>query len=288
MRTLSFGFGAFRPGALGFAGLGAVMVLGGCTSTTAPGATSTTPATAPEPVAGAAPAAVVNVIDGDSANLEIGGAEIEVRIRGINAIERFDCGGDAATEALTLLLAGDNLKVTGDETDRFGRLLVDVRAGEVNVAERMVALGWALGSHGDGRYVAAMRQAAETGAGFWALDCDPTFVGELDIGVVAFDPDGNDRDNLAEEYVEIVNPTTAPLSHEGWTLRDETTGHHFTLPAGTIEPGGSYLVRSGTGQSDAENLYLEESFPVWSNQGETVLLLDPSGTLVAARFLEPS
>lgn len=245
----------------------------------------------PEPttVSGAPPTAaevaVVEVIDGDSAVLRIDGVDTEVRLRGINAPERFDCGGAEARAALTRALSGD-VAVVGDEVDRFGRLLVDLRGGTVDINGYLVDQGWALAYHADGRYVARMR-AASLGAetGWWGLDCDPTFDGVFVLGDVEPDPPGRDVENLDGEFVVIVNPAGDSASLGEWVLRDETTGHRFELPAIDVPAGGEVVVRTGVGADSVEEVFLGEERPVWSNGGETVLLLDPSGTIADVRFL---
>jgi endonuclease YncB( thermonuclease family) len=92
---------------------------------------------------------IPRVIDGDT--IEISG--IRGRLEGIDAPESrqacasetgrsWDCGGSAAA-ALTRL-AGSGLECVADGVDRYGRALLNCRAGERDVGEALVEGGHAL------------------------------------------------------------------------------------------------------------------------------------------------
>ncbi len=72
------------------------------------------------------------------------------------------------------------------------------------------------------------------------------------------------------DWLEIANPTGAPVSLDGWQLTDSDPTHVFTFPAGSvIAAGGWRVVAEGTGGLD---------FGLGASDG--VRLLAPDGTVV--------
>jgi endonuclease YncB( thermonuclease family) len=246
-----------------------------------------------------AAAELVRVVDGDSLEVLIEGQEVDVRLATYNAPELYrpqssaadganrQCNGERAAAALTELVADGPLTVIGEETDRFGRLIADVRlSGGDLVGTRMVEMGWGLyvGAE-DPAGRAAMKQAAVDRRGMWGSACGAPADADLAIGEVQPDPPGSDRDNLNDEWVTVLNRGEGAVDLDGWVIRDDTTSHRFVL-SGTLGPGSSLTVRSGSGTSTNTDFHLGETFPVWSNQAETVLLVDPAGVIAAWAFVD--
>lgn len=236
---------------------------------------------------------VVRVIDGDSLEVSADGEEIEVRLVGINAPERFTLAGDetcVGVEARTALdevvsTAGE-LRLHGSETDRYGRLLARIDADGTSVDQIMVEAGWAvaLWSVENPALIETMLASAAERQGWWGASCgQPAAMVEISDHQV--DPAGRDNENLDQEWVEIRNPSDSPIDLEGWTVRDETTSNRFGLPAHTLAVGASLRVHTGSGSNGPTDLYLDERFPVWSNRGETVLVLDPEGRIAGYAFI---
>lgn len=116
------------------------------TSTTeAPTTTSTTTTTAPPPPTTAAPGPrVVDVIDGDTIDVE-GGRR--VRLIGIDTPERGECGYSEAAAALRSLVGGKAVRLVPgarDDVDRYGRLLRYVEVGGLDVNLEMIRRGHAI------------------------------------------------------------------------------------------------------------------------------------------------
>lgn len=96
-------------------------------------------------------ATVVKVVDGDTVDLEVDlGLRVyhkgRFRLAHINAPEHNAEGGTAATEYLkTLLPVGAEVLVLThkDQTEKYGRWLVSVSAGETNVNTAMIQAGHA-------------------------------------------------------------------------------------------------------------------------------------------------
>lgn len=94
---------------------------------------------------GAETGIVLDVLDGDTIDVEINGIEHRVRYIGINAPEWDEVCGREATDANNALVGGQTVTLVKDvsETDRYGRLLRYVYVGDVFVNGKLVAEGWA-------------------------------------------------------------------------------------------------------------------------------------------------
>ncbi len=92
-------------------------------------------------------------------------------------------------------------------------------------------------------------------------------------------------DNDAEDWLEIYNPTGAPVDLANWRLSDDVgLPAMFIIPAGySIPAGGRILVwaDSEPAQNSAGNLQLHTNFKL-SADGGSIMLSAPDGTLVDA------
>lgn len=117
----------------------------------------------------------LRVLDGDSVVLRLDGREIEARLDGIDAPERGQPFGDRARRELARLAAGRLVEVDTRGTDRYGRLLVRLHAGGIEVNRERVrrGLAWHYERYSDDPALAAAEQAARTERlGLWR-DPDP-------------------------------------------------------------------------------------------------------------------
>lgn len=285
-----------RATGVGLASIGLVLVLAvaGCSVPPQGSAPEAVEVPGSSAVAGS-PARVVRLADGDSGWFEIDGEEVEVRLVGYNAPERFEgdggppsCNGAAAGDALAALLDdADSVEVVGDETDRFGRLLADLMVDGRSAVDRLVAegRGLAIGDDDPARRD-LMREAAEDGLGLWGDGCGTPAAAGLEVAAVEPDPPGRDEEDLNGEWVELVNRGSAPIDLAGWDIRDDSSSHRFDLDAaGTLEPGDRLVIRTGSGSSGGGELFLDSPSPVWSNRADTVLVIDPAGVVVAWAFV---
>lgn len=110
-------------------------------------------------------------VDGDT--LAVPGERL--RLDGIDAPERaqtcmrrdgvpYACG-EVAERELGALVSQGRWACSGTSRDRYGRLLVICRRGSDDLAERLVASGWAVA---DGRYLTVEAKARLDGEGIWA------------------------------------------------------------------------------------------------------------------------
>lgn len=256
-------------------------------------ATSASPVTDPPPAA-ADGARVVDVIDGDTIRVELAGAQESVRLIGINAPERGECLSAEATDRLRDLVAGQEVELVVDRTDRdqYGRLLRHVEVDGADVGAELVRAGLALARNyppdttRSDAYAAAQRGAEDDGVGMWAADaCGSTSAGgDLVIDAIRFDAEGDDNENLNDEWVRIANRGDAAVDLSGWVLKDTSATHRYPFPEGfVLDAGTSVTVRTGCGTDSAADLHwCNQGSAVWNNSGDTAFLLDPAGNIVAS------
>ncbi len=102
----------------------------------------------------------------------------------------------------------------------------------------------------------------------------------ISVAEVNADADGDDRDNLNDEYVVLENTGDEPIDLSGWVIEDEA-GHAYTVPDGvTIDAGATVTIRTGSGTDTDTDLYWGSSSPVWNNDGDTVTVFDDGGQRV--------
>ena len=102
----------------------------------------------------------------------------------------------------------------------------------------------------------------------------------VELTEINADAAGDDRANLADEYVVLTNRGDAPVDLSGWVLTDES-GARYTFPDGVVlAPGDSVTVRTGAGSDTETDRYWDAGRPVWNNDGDTVTLLRSDGEVV--------
>jgi endonuclease YncB( thermonuclease family) len=107
--------------------------------------------------------------------------------------------------------------------------------------------------------------------------------GMLSLAEIHANAEGDDYDNLNDEYLVFTNPGNDSLDLTGWTLHDEA-GHEYAFPAGfTLSAGESVTVHTGSGTNSGTDLYWDASSPVWNNTGDTVTVEDASGSAIVTR-----
>ncbi|MGB5758815.1 MAG: lamin tail domain-containing protein [Acidimicrobiales bacterium] len=255
---------------------------------------------------GASSVQLLRVVDGDSIEVEVDGETVPVRLIGYNAPELFvpapvqgggdtrTCNGQAAKDTLAELLGDGPVTLVGDRTDRFGRRLASVTVGDIAVGREMIDRGWGVAIGGgegrtDGVDASAdrdrMKRAAADRRGMWGPRCGEAVQPGPAVEDWEVDPPGPDGERLEAEWIGLVNRFEETIDLDGWVIRDATSSNRFPL-RGSLRAGRSLTVRTGSGASTEAVLYLGESFPVWSNDGETVLLVDPAGVVASWAFID--
>lgn len=236
---------------------------------------------------------LVEVLDGDTIAVVIDGVAERVRLIGINTPEAGECFADEATAALATLVAGRSIRLESDtsDRDRYDRLLRYVWVDDLFANEELVFGGFAIARRYEPdtamaeRFEAAQAEARGSAAGLWATDAcgAPSEDAEVQIVEIVYDAPGDDGLNLNGEWVVIQNDGSAPTDMTGWVLKDESSSHRFSFPAGfRVGPGQQVQVFSGCGTDTETALFwCESGSAIWNNSGDTAFLLDPAGNTVA-------
>jgi len=104
--------------------------------------------------------------------------------------------------------------------------------------------------------------------------------GDLDVHNVHEDAEGDDHENLNDEYVVFENTGSATLDISGWTVEDEAD-HTYTVPQGTtVEPGEQITLYTGSGSDSDAELYWGSGSAIWNNGGDTVFVTNDDGETV--------
>ena len=155
--------------------------------TLTPGATPSTAPTSPPVPAGLQEALVVNVVDGDTIDVQIDGRKQRVRYIGIDTPETVDprrpvgCFGKEASDRNRELVDGRTVGLERDvsETDDFDRLLRYVWLGDRMVNATLVEEGYALAStyppdvkHAE-LFAELQSEARDAGRGLWSACATP-------------------------------------------------------------------------------------------------------------------
>ncbi|MDA0352478.1 MAG: lamin tail domain-containing protein [Chloroflexi bacterium] len=235
-------------------------------------------------------AAVVSVTDGDTLNARIGGVVEAVRLIGINTPEQGECFAAEATARLSLLVAGGEVRLDRDGSDRdqFGRLLRYVYVGDTLVNDVMVREGYALAVRYEpdtamaAQLASAQAAAAAAGRGLWASNaCGSAAAGSIEVAFIHYDAAGDDNQNKNDEWVDLQNTGGATLDLTGWSVKDESASHRYYFPAGfTLAPNATVRLYTGCGADSAAALYwCFGQSAIWNNGGDTVFVIDPAGNV---------
>jgi micrococcal nuclease len=265
---------------------------------------------------------VVRLIDGDTIEVRFPDGHTEdVRLLGVDtpevhvavdppeyeSIPDTEAGrdwlrdwGHKASEFARNQLGGKTVEIATDpQADRrgsYGRLLVYVYVDGQNFNRQLIEQGYARLYDSDfssrDAFASAEQTAQSNDVGLWNFEGSTTPTptttvtdGGVSVSIVEIhaDADGNDHENLNDEYIVLKNMGESAIDMTGWTLRDEAD-HTFTFPSGfTLSPGDTVVIRTGSGRDSSETLYWGSDSAVWNNGGDTIILIDSSGTIVLSR-----
>ena len=229
---------------------------------------------------------VVTVSDGDTIDVETVDGQVTVRLAAVNAPELGECFHDEALDHLAQALEGATVRLESLGPDQFERTLAHVFVDDRHANLEMVSAGFALAitpmaddPHGPA-LLTAEEQAFSSGSGLWAGGAcggdDATADLSIEPGRSVPNPEGPDHEAIEDESIVIVNQSDVATDLAGWVLRDESSRHRHTFPEGaTIGPGESWRVTS------ADPGWSPGGEPVWNNDGDLALLLDPAGNVVS-------
>jgi len=108
----------------------------------------------------------------------------------------------------------------------------------------------------------------------------------LQIAAINADAEGDDRENLNDEYVVFENTGEEPLDLSGWTVKDDV-GKTYTFPDGyTLGAGETVTLHTGSGTDSDIDLYWGSGSPIWNNGGDTVTVRNSDGDIVRQETYE--
>jgi len=226
---------------------------------------------------------VTNVLDGDTLEIQDGQ---RVRLLGINTPEKGQSHYSEATQTLKGLVLNRSVLMEYDQSDRdkYGRMLRHVYVDGENVGMVLLRKGYAntFFISPDLKHMEEFKQAEkyaeERGLGIWSRSRYTDCIG---IPYFRYNADGDDKENLNDEYVSFMNTCSFAISMEGWTLKDEAT-HIYEFPDFTLAAQQTVTLYTGPGSDSLDELYWGETWSVWNNDGDTLYMWDSDGSLVLA------
>jgi micrococcal nuclease len=250
------------------------------------------------------PARVTHITDGDTLRVLFpDGHQETVRLLGVDAPELSpgdnDPGtfqgvsdplllavwGEEASLALRRELTGMEVTVSTDraagERDRYGRLLAYLSTGNnTDIGETLLSGGLTRVYTAESfarkeRYLAVQHAAIQKRIGIWS-GMTPAQPGGVFLATVHYDAAGDDRLNLADEYITLRNGGSTPVNLTGWQIQDGGM-MIFSFPEITLNPGAEFTVRTGSGPPREQDLAIGSPVPLLGNDGGTVTLHDRDG-----------
>ena len=224
-------------------------------------------------------ALVKEVIDGDTIILSNGE---KVRLIGINTPEYGRYYFDEARELMKILTLGREVVLERDITDRdkYGRLLRYVYVNSLFVNLEMIERGFANAYtyppdvKYTEKFLEAERYARSNSVGLW--ERSKITIVKIDIN---YDAEGNDNQNLNDEYVIIENISSKDVNIGDWTVKDSGI-NIYKFRSFLFKKDSTIYLFSGSGIDNGGDFYWGGSRPVWNNDHDTLYLRDDEGLLV--------
>ena len=95
-----------------------------------------------------------------------------------------------------------------------------------------------------------------------------------------YDAEGNDNNNLNDEYVIFKNTGSISVNMTGWTVQDKAN-HLYRFSVFNLSANSIVTLYTGSGTDTNTNLYWGRTGQaIWTNKGDTLYLRDSDGILV--------
>lgn len=102
----------------------------------------------------------------------------------------------------------------------------------------------------------------------------------LSVAEIHADAEGDDNENLNDEFAVFENTGDDPLEMGGWTVSD-AAGHSYPFPSGfSLDPGAQVTLYTGSGSDTSTELYWGANRAVWNNGGDVITVRTEGGTIV--------
>jgi competence protein ComEC len=117
-------------------------------------------------------------------------------------------------------------------------------------------------------------------------DTTPITTADLTVAQIHADAEGDDRENLNDEYVVLKNNGDESVDLSGWTVRD-AAGRTYTVPDGVaVASDETITLHTGSGTDTETDLYWESGSPIWNNGGDTVTVRNSTGAVIIEETYE--
>ncbi len=223
---------------------------------------------------------VVEVIDGDTIILENG---FKIRLIGINAPEKGYSDYFKAKEVLKSLILLQNVRLDSDseDMDDHGRLLRYVFVDNIFVNLWLVEEGYAHVFRESGLKYENQLKEAETSArlqelGIWEKS---RYSGHIILLKFNYNAEGNDDENLNDEYIILQNIGDAPLNMTAWTIKDEGS-NIYRFQEYVLHTDQVVKLHTGSGSNTENEIFWSKKGAVWNNKGDAIYLRDEEEKLV--------
>ncbi len=233
---------------------------------------------------------VSRVVDGDT--VELGDSE-KVRLLGINTPEVGQPYYEDAKNRLKELVEGKTVTLESDinDKDQYGRSLRYVYVNDVFVNVKLVEEGYANvyipppNTKHEDELMSAWKTCLKKKVNL----CEPSegYCDDRCIGILNFNwnAEGNDCDNLNDEYVKFRNSCLYPCDLTDWTIKDEGN-HVYKFPKFTLGEEADVTLYTGSGINTGTKLYWGNigrmaCNAIWNNGGgDTLYLRDAANKLI--------
>ncbi|WP_080505126.1 lamin tail domain-containing protein [Halorubrum aethiopicum] len=227
-------------------------------------------------------------------------AEFEGVPNNANGEQCLATEGSEASDYAESRLSGETVELQFDSQSSrrgsYGRLLAYIVVDGSNFNYQLVSEGYARVYDSEfeqsDRFYSAESEAQRSEIGVWECrNVEETTTSDTSTGssssgdslavdYVHADAEGNDHENLNDEYVVFENTGGSTLDIGGWTVEDDAD-HTYTIPSGTeIDSGQTITLYSGSGSDTDSELYWGSSSAIWNNGGDTVIVTDRSGNTI--------
>lgn len=188
-----------------------------------------------------------------------------------------------------------------DRRGSYGRLLVYVYYdGSTSLNKQLITQGYARMYDSSfskrGAFSSAETTAQQNSVGLWNYKPQETSTptptqipvsdggtpGALSIVEIHADAEGDDHENLNDEYITFENTGDGELDLSGWSLADEAD-HVYSFPSVTLGADETVTVYTGSGSDSGGKFYWGESQAVWNNGGDTIIVTSDDDEIVIQR-----
>ncbi|MBU4256089.1 MAG: thermonuclease family protein [Candidatus Thermoplasmatota archaeon] len=221
------------------------------------------------------------IIDGDT--IELSNGE-RVRLIGINAPEKGQYYAVEATNKLSQLIGYNSITLEKDvsDKDQYNRSLRYVYVGNTFVNLEMVQQGYAFAypyppdvKYAD-EFEKAEQEARDAQLGMWGNHSNVS----ITVLYMHYDAEGNDNNNLNDEYVIFKNTGAISVNMTDWTVQDKSN-HLYRFPIFNLSANSIVTLYTGSGMdTDTELYWGRAGQAIWTNTGDTLYLRDSNGGLV--------